>query len=57
MCKRRGLPVILPTDAMCCPDANIEDFVVSNVINESERLQKICVYAVFSGLGFEASKV
>ena len=26
--------VVRPTDAMCCPDINIEDVLLSNVIGE-----------------------
>ena len=41
--------VTIPTDAVCCPDINIEDVALSNMIGE------IAVYAVFSGLGFNVS--
>ena len=44
--------VVLPTDAACCPDINIEDVVL---LNMKERWQKI--YAEFSGLGFKVFRV
>ena len=41
----------IPTDAVCCPDINIENVVLSNIIGDIA--EKYCVYAVFSGLGFK----
>jgi len=47
--------IILPTDAACCPDINIEDVVLSNMIGEIAK--KYCIYVVFSGLGFKVFRV
>ena len=47
--------VILHTDAACCPDINIEDVVLSNMIGEAA--EKYCIYAVFSALGFKGFRI
>ena len=38
--------------AVCCPDINIENFVLSNTYDKRD-CRKYYVYAVFSGLGFK----
>ena len=53
---------IIPTNAVCCPDINIEDVMLSNMrgkIAEHDRrdCRKYCIYAVFSGLGFKVFTV
>jgi hypothetical protein len=43
--------VLLPTDAACCPDINIEDVVLLNKIGEIA--ENTAIYTQFSGLGFK----
>ena len=55
--KRRGLLIILPTDAVCCPNTNIEDVVLSNMIGEiaeNTRTRSVFWFRIQSvqGLGF-----
>ena len=48
----------LPTNAVCCPDINIEDVGGCRVVEYERRdYRKYCIYAVFSGLGFKVFRV
>ena len=46
--------VVLPTDAACCPDINIEDVVLLNMIGEmAENIRRVFWFRIqsFQGLG------
>ena len=51
----QSINISLPTDPACCPDINIEDVVLSNMIGEAA--EKYCIYAVFSALGFKGFRI
>ena len=52
---QRVILLILPTQTPCCPDTNIEDVVLSNMIGEIA--ESTAYTQMFSGLGFNFFRV